>query len=168
MTLWPQPEPVSELNINATAGINITYEGRGHSKRVVAIAAIRSMAIMRSGNGSFVPRAVIRRIGPLDRVIRPELGPPVTRVCRTNRIVQRVVGRVRAIRIFVLVFMHIHLQSHAHLPQMVLACGGAGLSLGPGERREQQCRENADDGDDHQQLGERERRAPGLVPCSHT
>ncbi len=59
-------------------------------------------------------------------------------------------------RIFVLVLMHIHLQSHAHLAQVVLAGGGVGAVLGLRENREEQCGQNSNDGDDHKHLDQRE------------
>jgi hypothetical protein len=48
------------------------------------------------------------------------------------------------------------LESQAHLAQVVFAGRGVGLGFGPGECREQQSGENANDGDHHQQLDQSE------------
>src|SRR5258708_1274708 len=53
---------------------------------------------------------------------------------------------------------------HGELPLAVLAIGGARPLLGACQRRQQQCRENPDDGNDHQKFDQRERDSPRRPP----
>jgi hypothetical protein len=47
--------------------------------------------------------------------------------------------------------------------KIVQALGGLGLGFGPTERGQQHCRENGDDGDDHEQFNERESAGAGAL-----
>jgi hypothetical protein len=63
-------------------------------------------------------------------------------------------------RISALIITHVHVQSQAHLTQVVFAGRGAHLSLGHREHREKQRGENTDDGNDRQEFDQRE--TPGM------
>jgi hypothetical protein len=56
------------------------------------------------------------------------------------------------------------LQGYSELVQIALALDVLGLLFGSGKRWQQQCRQNAYDGDDDQQLDESER--PSRLPIS--
>lgn|GEM_PF-2101853 len=53
--------------------------------------------------------------------------------------------------------MLLHIRGHqqANLPQIVLAGGSTAACLGLSERGEQDCRKDADDGDNNEQLNQR-------------
>ena len=76
-------------------------------------------------------------------------------------------GGVAGVGSLVAIVPGIQVDARVDLPEVVQARRPLRPRLGAGKHRQQQRRQNADDGDDHEQFRQRERAACGCRACIH-
>ena len=118
------------------------------------IVSVTSKWVMGSGfargNGSFVARAMIGAFSPPGRIEGFKLVEPI----RAGWIAMETVGKTYDERVAALVFVEVHLQREAHLVKTIPARRGAGLCPGPRKGREEERREDGNNGHHDEQFEE--------------